>query len=202
MNIHMTAITEVLGPYKRFAVWVQGCSLGCFGCIASVTHDPKVEEIVDENLLAQQILSHSDIEGITISGGEPFEQIDAVYKLVKIIKSISNLGIIIYSGFSIEELRQKSLKNNRIQLILDAIDILIDGRYIQHLNDGKSLRGSSNQKVHVLSPRYEAIVKNYYGLEGRKTEFILNDKEIKMVGLPSKDYDIIFEMLQNKKESM
>lgn len=196
----MTAITEVLGPYKRFAVWVQGCSLGCIGCIASVTHDPKVGEIVDETLLAQQIVSHSDIEGITISGGEPFEQIEALYKLINAIKSMSKLGIIIYSGFSIEELRQKSKKNNKIQLILEAIDILIDGRYIKHLNDGKSLRGSSNQKVHVLSQRYEGIVNNYYGLEGRKTEFILNDKELKMVGLPSKDYDIIFEILKNKKE--
>lgn len=170
--------TEVLGPGKRFAVWVQGCSRHCKGCIAPDTWNIEdgVESSVDE--LANEIISTPNIEGITISGGEPFLQQEPLCELIRIVHNQKDLGVIIYTGYSHKEIANTKLAS--------MADIIIDGEYIQEQNDDMSLRGSSNQSVICITDRYSSIIGEYYGKQGRKIEVQMEDGKPKMIGIPSK----------------
>ncbi len=62
------------GPGPRSVLWVQGCSLGCRGCFNQATHDPSAGESMAVEEAAKRLTRHAGIEGVTISGGEPFQQ--------------------------------------------------------------------------------------------------------------------------------
>ena len=176
--------TKTLGPYTRFALWTQGCPFRCSGCMTedSQSMDGGIDIAIED--ISKLILDTKDIEGITISGGEPFIQDKEISKLIKSIKSKKDLGIIIYTGFSLEQLKQKKDKN--INEILQNTDILIDGLYEATLNDNISLRGSSNQNIHVLSNRYNDIFYKYYNQQKRETEVHMLDKFAMISGIPKK----------------
>ena len=110
-------------------------------------------------------------------------QAKALCELVRYIKSKKDYGIIIYTGNLYEELLGS--RDIYIKELLSFTDILIDGEYIEELNDGKSLRGSSNQKVLFLTQRYEAD-KIMFGNEGRNIELYIQNDHMRMVGIPSK----------------
>lgn len=185
LNVYMKQdVTEALGPEKRYALWVQGCKRNCKGCLSPDSHDLKKGEWVDTFMLAEEILQTKMIEGLTISGGEPFLQAKALCELVECIKKRKDYGIIIYTGNIYEELLAS--KDIYIKKLLSFTDILIDGEYREELNDGKSLRGSSNQRVFFLTKRYEAS-KMMFGKEGRKIELYIQNDHMRMVGIPSKD---------------
>lgn len=178
----MTApCSEVLGPYKRFIIWVQGCNRRCKGCIAKDSWALDRGELVKVDTIVQQILHQENIEGITISGGEPFLQQDALCELISKVREHKNIGVIIYTGMKYSEIEKTALAH--------SADLIIDGEYIEELNDNKSLRGSSNQNVLCLTERYENIVSEYYGRNGRKIELILADGATKMIGIPSKEFE-------------
>ena len=144
------------GPGTRFVIWFQGCSLGCPGCFNPDTHAPgprpgRTSHTVDE--LVAQILAQGDaIEGITLSGGEPFEQPDAALALVSAVRARTGLSILIFSGYTIEEVRELP----QGPAILAQIDVLVDGRYEARQRLGRGLRGSANQRIHLLGDRYRA----------------------------------------------
>ena len=95
--------TECLGPGVRFALWVQGCTRGCIGCIASALQDPQGGTFLSEDILASAILGTPDIDGVTVSGGEPFLQAEALGSLLHRIRSERpELGVIVYTGFTYE----------------------------------------------------------------------------------------------------
>jgi len=172
------ANTKSLGPYNRFAIWVQGCLRRCNGCISqdSQAIDGGYEaEIAD---LAEAIINNSNIEGITISGGEPFLQSEALLDLVRRIKLKKDIGVIIYTGNDFEEIKENKLT--------ELCDIIIDGKYIDDLNDGLSLRGSSNQNVCLITERYAKEAKELYGIQGRKIELHFMDGKTTMIGIPDK----------------
>ena len=182
LRLYMTApCSEVLGPYKRFIVWVQGCKRRCKGCIAKDSWALDGGELVEVDTIVQQILRQENIEGITISGGEPFLQQDALCELIRKVREHKDIGVIIYTGMKYSEIENTALAH--------SADLIIDGEYIEELNDNKSLRGSSNQNVLCLTERYENIVSEYYGRNGRKIELILADGVTKMIGIPSKEFE-------------
>lgn len=182
LRLYMTApCSEVLGPYKRFIVWVQGCKRRCKGCIAKDSWALDGGELVEVNAIVQQILRQENIEGITISGGEPFLQQDALCELIRKVREQKDIGVIIYTGMKYSEIENTALAH--------SADLIIDGEYVEELNDNKSLRGSSNQNVLCLTERYENIVSEYYGRNGRKIELILADGVTKMIGIPSKEFE-------------
>lgn len=182
LRLYMTApCSEVLGPYKRFIVWVQGCKRRCKGCIAKDSWALDGGELVEVDTIVQQILRQENIEGITISGGEPFLQQDALCELISKVREHKNIGVIIYTGMKYNEIEYTTLAH--------SADLIIDGEYVEELNDNKSLRGSSNQNVLCLTGRYENIVSEYYGRNGRKIELILADGVTKMIGIPSKEFE-------------
>lgn len=140
------------GPGKRAAIWFQGCTIQCPGCFNSETHNAKLGTLVRMNDLIQEILCLREIEGITISGGEPFQQSEALADLITEIRNRSNLSILVFSGYPLEQL----LIHHRNRRILSRIDVLIAGPYKKNLHLGKGLLGSSNQKIHFLTSRYTA----------------------------------------------
>ena len=182
LRLYMTApYSEVLGPYKRFNVWVQGCKRRCKGCIAKDSWALDGGELVEVDAIVQQILRQENIEGITISGGEPFLQQDALCELIREVREHKDIGVIIYTGMKYSEIENTALAH--------SADLIIDGEYVEELNDNKSLRGSSNQSVLCLTERYNDVVSEYYGRNGRKIELILADGATQMIGIPSKEFE-------------
>ena len=137
------------GPGARFVVWFQGCSLGCPGCFNPGTHDAGAGTAVEVDALLARIGATTGIDGVTLSGGEPFEQPDAALALLRGARALG-LSTLAFSGFTIDELRARPLG----AAILAELDVLIDGRYVAGDRLGAGLRGSTNQRIHVLGGRY------------------------------------------------
>lgn len=142
------------GPGVRFAIWFQGCSLGCPGCFNPDTHEGAARELRTPAALIAEIIGQGDaIEGVTISGGEPFEQPEGLLALVRALRgepATEGLSIIVFSGFTIDEIRTRPLGGET----LECLDVLIDGRYVASERHARALRGSRNQCIHLLSSRY------------------------------------------------
>ena len=185
VRIHNVILhTKVLGPGTRTAIWFQGCNRNCAGCMSQTTRNIADGIMMDVNKLYQSFIILNDIEGITISGGEPFLQIDALYELLRKVRSDSDLGVIIYTGFYLIEL--KKMGNPKVDEILNGMaDIIIDGPYNEELNEGKSLKGSSNQTVNFITDRYLKY-KYVYECNNRAAELYVSEKELFLVGIPSK----------------
>ncbi len=176
--------TQALGPYNRFALWVAGCPFRCNHCMTPDAQPLDSGYEIDELELSRTINVTQDIEGITISGGEPFLQPKAISKMLENITN--DLGVIVYTGFTMDKLLAKNCKDTTE--LLNKIDILIDGLYIDELNDGtQSLRGSSNQNIYQLTNRYDNVFDDYYHSNKRKIEIHLKKENIMVVGVPTKD---------------
>jgi len=171
--------TKALGPYNRYAIWVQGCQKRCAGCISEDSQplDGGYEKEVND--LVTDILNTPDIEGVTISGGEPFLQVEPLVSLIRQIKKEKDIGVIIYTGMRFSEIRESEL--------VKISDMIIDGEYRDELNDGLSLRGSSNQQICLITDRYKEEAKNLYGVTGRKIELQVEGSRTMMVGIPDKN---------------
>lgn len=154
----------VLGPGKRFAVWTQGCNRRCPGCTAPEAWDMQSGEEISVDALAMEI-ALSGADGLTISGGEPFLQPAALAGMIDLVRRRRDMGVIVYTGFTLEELREMP----EAQALLERIDLLIDGPYIRERDDGLSLRGSSNQRVIPITGRYLNDL-GRYGQPGRPVE--------------------------------
>lgn len=152
---------QVLGPGKRVGIWVAGCHRQCKGCSNPELWErkPEYEISVDRlsSIIDKLVINH-EISGFTISGGEPMDQADELALLVKNLSSLSS-DILVYTGYQIEALKQKY--DPSIKAVLSNIAVLIDGEYIEELNDDSFLRGSSNQRVHLLKPDYKELYQHY-----------------------------------------
>jgi anaerobic ribonucleoside-triphosphate reductase activating protein len=144
--------SRVNGPGLRSVVWVQGCTIGCPGCFNPHTHPHRPMRLTDPKDLALHLLQIPDTDGITISGGEPFEQAEACVLLAQAIQN-GGRTVVVFTGYRFEVLAASRLA--AVQRFLASIDLLIAGPYIQSLHgDGSRWRGSSNQTVHALTDRY------------------------------------------------
>lgn len=176
-------ISYTLGPGKRFVIWLQGCCFSCYKCGSPEWQSTKdaIRMSVDE--LVECILAVPKIEGITISGGEPMLQVKLLIDLVQILKSRSKISIICYTGYLLEYLQ--NIHSNEIDFFLDIIDVLIDGPYIDSLNDNKGWRGSTNQNVHFLSGLYKDKINEFTTLS-RNIEIHLFNNRYLIVGIKPK----------------
>ena len=134
---------------------------------------------IDIDALAIEI-TFSKADGLTISGGEPFLQARELSKMLDIITSKKDMGVIVYTGYRYEDLQE----NDDAKMLLSKVDLLIDGPYIRHLDDGKSLRGSSNQRIILLTDRYKDYLSEY-GTEQRMTEFFYHGIHVHEIGIPN-----------------
>lgn len=147
--------TEAEGPGRRCAIWVQGCSLRCPGCCnPEMFSSEKSGSLVEVEVLAREILGRSELSGVTLLGGEPFEQAPALVELCQELAA-ADLSVMIFSGYTLAEL--KAMASPQVATLLSLADILVDGRFEQ--GQPESVRrwvGSSNQVIHFLTPRYSA----------------------------------------------
>ncbi len=168
-----------LGPGKRIGIWVQGCSLHCEGCInQSVWDKEKGKEV--PVLWIYDMIKHmgNEYDGITITGGEPFEQYPQLMAFATLIKRKTNLHILCYSGFYLNEL--ESMFPDKV--FYQCIDYLIDGRYQQGNSSENSLKGSENQTIYSFTnakaSKIELVTKN-------KTWSMKTDENtVYMAGIP------------------
>lgn len=139
------------GPGCRAVVWVQGCTLNCLGCFNPETHAQSGGTDISVNELFTRILALGDtIEGITVSGGEPLQQMEAVVELLKRVKYNSDLSVVLFTGYELDEVR--SLDDSGC--LEELTDVLIAGRYQQSNRKGSGLLGSANQKAVFFGDRY------------------------------------------------
>ena len=153
VNVHrIEPHTKAEGPGIRCCVWLQGCNRRCPGCYATDTWDSSPRQLMSADEIIGQALSHPDVEGITILGGEPFQQPEALASLTT--KAWANgLTTIVFTGYTHEELL--AADNAHWHETLQHIDVLIDGPYIQALRSfSRPLVGSSNQRFIFLTERY------------------------------------------------
>lgn len=140
------------GPGVRLTIFVQGCSHCCPGCHNPETHDPLGGREVSLDQLIDLIPgSNNSIDGVTISGGEPFEQAAPTAALADVIIQ-RGLDLVIYSGYTFEELLVKSLSDPDTRFLLEAGWLLVDGPFIMGEKDlTLPYRGSRNQRLIDLS---------------------------------------------------
>lgn len=139
-----------LGPGKRVALWVAGCTKRCKGCISPEMRDPSAGKPIAVATLAKRLgRLGSSIAGITISGGEPMDQADALAPFVKMVKKQRpEWNVIVYTGYS--KAKAGRLSEGAKEL-LTLVDVLIDGEYRRSVLQKHPLAGSGNQKIHCLS---------------------------------------------------
>ncbi|WP_236848805.1 4Fe-4S single cluster domain-containing protein [Candidatus Thiodictyon syntrophicum] len=135
--------------------------------------------------LAAEILAVDDIEGLTVSGGEPFAQAAGLAALIRQVRAHRDLGLILYTGYRLEDLQRKASDAPGTADLLGRIDLLIDGPYVAAQNDGVPLRGSANQRVIPLTDRYLAHLHCYDSNRPRAVELHVEIGERMLVGIPS-----------------
>lgn len=189
---HREAATRVLGPGVRYAIWVQGCRKRCAGCI-----NPEGQPLhtggywISEEELLAEFMANPKLTGITVSGGEPFLQAEGLVKLFHLVRQQTSLDIMVYTGYTLAELR--SWKSQSVDEILADIDLLIDGEYREDENTNSIYRGSDNQVIHYMSAKYRPYRKIIEATKNRSVEFVFRGgDELFMVGIPAKDMQKAF----------
>jgi anaerobic ribonucleoside-triphosphate reductase activating protein len=137
------------GPGVRAVVWVQGCTFACPGCFNPETHDRGADEIAVDDLF-ERIAALGDIDGVTVSGGEPLQQRAAVLALLQRVRFETALSTIVFTGYRWEEVERMP----EFTAIRACVDVLLAGRYERDRHLGAGLRGSSNKTLRLLSDRY------------------------------------------------
>lgn len=142
-RVHFPVTT--LGPGQRLGIWFQGCSIRCSGCISADTWGPG-RTVVDVATLLEQVAPLLDqADGVTISGGEPFDQFDALLQMLVGLRQRTAADILVYSGHPLETL-QPMLDQAR-----DLIDAVISDPYLEQADQSLALRGSDNQRLTLLT---------------------------------------------------
>lgn len=141
------------GPGWRTVIWTQGCTLKCTGCFNPETHSKMNGSLMPVSFVLQTVLSYrSKIQGITISGGEPLQQLPGLLAFLTEIRRTTDLSVLLFSGYDWVEINRMPKAN----LLLPLIDVLIAGRYIAGQRLAHELIGSSNKTVHFLTRRYSS----------------------------------------------
>lgn len=132
------------GPGYRAAVFVQGCPHRCPGCHNPDSHDPQGGREMAVHDVAQTFLDNPLLEGITLTGGEPFQQPRECVALASLAHQ-RGLNVWAYTGYTLEELIH--LDYDKILLLL-SVDVLVDGPFIlSERTLDLPWRGSKNQRV-------------------------------------------------------
>ena len=167
---------EVLGPGKRVGIWFCGCPRRCKGC-----SNPELWNFQDRYFTSPQnvyelvlrIVENHEIEGFTLTGGDPLYQAEELQLLVALLKNISD-DILVYTGYSIEELNAKQL---------EGISVLIDGEYLEDRNTNCVLRGSDNQRIHILNHAHEKKYSDYLSHAKNQIQNFMTSDGVISVGI-------------------
>ncbi|MFG2995939.1 4Fe-4S single cluster domain-containing protein [Streptomyces sp. NPDC048340] len=183
LNVAATRVgTEALGPGVRSALWVQGCPFDCAGCMSPDWIPDRPARQAEPGELAAELLGDPRVGGLTFSGGEPMRQAAGLAEVARLARLARDVSVICFTGYRLEQLRRRP-PNPGVAELLAAVDVLIDGRYVAALDDGRGLRGSSNQRVHHLTRR---LTESGYDFahRPRTAEIAVSGPEAMLIGVP------------------
>lgn len=174
-------LSTVDGPGERAVVHFAGCSIGCKGCFNPHTHAPIGDRVWQDSAqsIARRILAVS--RDVTISGGEPTDQMDGLYCLLSELREHGATSVVMFSGRT--RLWLLTLPLWRAIEALGLVDVLIDGPYVQARPEATETKGSNNQLLHFLTQSLQAD-----DFMRREIEFSIgNDGRVSLVGFPDGD---------------
>ncbi|GAA1980062.1 4Fe-4S single cluster domain-containing protein [Terrabacter lapilli] len=189
----ISPLTEVEGPGKRFAVWAQGCSIRCDGCFNPHLWGAAGGRPTGPDELAQQALA-SGAEGVTLLGGEPFDQADGFATFARTVRD-GGLSVMTFTGHYLEDLRGPDAPPS-FAALLAATDLLVDGPYLaDQLDHARPWVGSRNQRFHFLTDRYLHLRSRLPGLADRLEVRVSPTGEVSINGWA--DVAALDELLQD-----
>lgn len=167
------------GPGCRSVLWVQGCSRHCPGCWNPELLSPGKGIKMPVKEVFTRLTVSGNIEGVTLLGGEPFEQAEALVELSKHLKK-KRLSIMAYSGWTIEQLKEKG---GACWELVELCDLLIDGKFLRAKAAPLLWRGSTNQNIHFITDKYRYLgpmVNDY----NRDFEIMVTGDQLVLTGDP------------------
>ena len=180
-RVHAPVTT--LGPGRRLGIWLQGCSIGCAGCVSRDTWDASggvsvsVSEVVDYFASRMEALS---LTGVTISGGEPFEQPDALLELLVSLRRRSKgreIDILCYSGLPQKRIEKRFLAHLRL------LDALMPEPFVEKRKGAARWRGSTNQPLVLLTD----LARRRFLNEPESSDamqLVVAEQQVWLVGIP------------------
>ena len=191
MNIRGYCLSKVNGPGNRFVLWTQGCSKGCSECFNPETWSTNIYKELSPTQIFE-LIKNFEVDGVTISGGDPLEQEDELLELLMLLSTMRlRKGVILFSGFTREEISSNFIREQ----CLKYIDVLIDGRYEKNLKIDFSLRGSSNQEFYSFSNKISSDELSF----DQEIEISSLEGDIMMTGFPNISRKILKELGVNLK---
>jgi anaerobic ribonucleoside-triphosphate reductase activating protein len=177
----------VLGHGRRVGLWLQGCSIRCRNCVSQDTWDAArgVPTRVEEILAWCRSKVREGLDGITISGGEPFDQPAALAALLTALqrwraRAHLPLDFLCYSGYPLKTLEA------RHAAILGKLDVLIPEPYADALPQGGPWRGSANQPLCLLTPLAKRRYANLPESLPKTMQISQEDGKLWMIGIPAR----------------
>ena len=174
---------HTLGPGSRIALWTMGCPFRCSKCASPELWEVDMAKNLQvENLrrLIGGVIENNEVDGLTITGGEPFSQIDDLFGLLFALDTPKNFDVLVFTGYTLAELVNK--RNKKIEQLLQKIDVLVDGRYMDEFNGSSALRGSDNQNIVYLNEGLRGKYEKYLQ-KGRQVQNIFYENALISVGI-------------------
>jgi anaerobic ribonucleoside-triphosphate reductase activating protein len=175
-RIYFPVVT--LGYGQRLGVWVMGCGRRCPGCIS-----PEMQSTDDPmqplDTVLEQIPTDLPCDGLTISGGEPFDQPEAVAELARWYRDHYNDDILIYTGYTLHQLRQK--QDPAVDRLISLAAAIVDGPYMEQQNRGRGLYGSENQTLHLF--RHADRYRDFETAQ-RRVQCVAQHRQLVLIGVP------------------
>ncbi len=174
-----------LGPGRRVGVWFQGCTLRCPGCVSADTWASQRGETTVDAVLESVAPWLAQADGVTISGGEPFQQPDALEALLRGLRNIArgDKDILVYSGYPWEQIAP------RVTGWEGLADALISEPFRAEAGQSLVWRGSDNQRMNLLTAlgraRYAEWVEAARATLPQALDIFFQDGEVWMAGIPS-----------------
>ena len=174
-----------LGYGRRVGVWFQGCSIRCPGCVSRDTWTATAHHVLSiEDVLSWLQPKLREADGLTISGGEPFDQPEALRVLIRSVRPGFSGDIILYTGHPWSGIQSE---HPWVENDLD-VDVVISEPYLSSAPASLIWRGSDNQRFHLLtslgSQRYGEAVNDQRWPEKRSLDVCVGENEIWMAGIP------------------
>jgi anaerobic ribonucleoside-triphosphate reductase activating protein len=181
----------VLGPGRRIGLWLQGCSIGCPGCISRDTWPADAGRAIPVAELLDwcRAASGGDLDGVTISGGEPFDQPAGLAALLLALaawrdETAREFDILCYTGYPLRTIQ------NRHPEILAMLDAVIPEPFVESLPLGGIWRGSANQPLVALSAlgraRYAGYADQSAGGGAKRMQVAVERDRIWYIGIPDR----------------
>ena len=182
--------TEAEGPGRRAALWVRGCPLRCPGCC-----NPELLEFDAPGPDAPTVgalletLSRGGEEGVSLLGGEPFAHAETLAPLAEGLRAAGK-SVMIYSGFTLRQLRRRAAEEPFTARLLSACDLLVDGPYLEaQRSEERRWIGSRNQGLHFLSGFYDPADPRFR--ERNTVELRLDGERLLVNGWPLEGVELL-----------